>query len=160
MVPTEDTDPTPAPERLPMVDSAETSTTVDTPEPTSPIGDTEETSPMGDTDPEPETFPRAYVQELRDENARYRQRAGQADDLARRLHTALVAATGRLADPDDLPFNDAHLDDADALTAALDDLLTRKPHLASRRPMGDVGQGATPTAAEVDLAALLRANAS
>ena len=32
--------------------------------------------------------------------------------------------------------------DPDALAAAIDDLLGRKPHLASRRPLGDIGQGA------------------
>src|SRR5699024_1753562 len=37
------------------------------------------------TDEEPDTFPREYVEKLRDENARYRQRAGTADDLARRV---------------------------------------------------------------------------
>lgn len=39
----------------------------------------------------------------------------------------------------------------DALTAAIDDLLARKAHLASRRPSGDVGQGATGTSGDVDL---------
>ena len=33
------------------------------------------------------------------------------------------------------------LDDPDALAAAVDQLLTRKPHLAARRPAGDIGQG-------------------
>jgi hypothetical protein len=27
------------------------------------------------------------------------------------------------------------------LAAAVDDLLARKPHLASRKPVGDIGQG-------------------
>ena len=80
---------------------------------------------------EAETFPRSYVEELRQENGKYRQRAQRADDLARRLHTELVRATGKLADPEDLPFDDSHLDDPDALAAAVDDLLARKPHLAS-----------------------------
>lgn len=90
---------------------------------------------------EPETFPRSYVEELRHENGRYRQRAQQADDLAARLHTELVRATGRLADPTDLPFNPDHIDDTDAMSTAIDELLAAKPHLASRRPIGDVGQG-------------------
>ncbi|CCH75086.1 conserved hypothetical protein [Nostocoides australiense Ben110] len=83
------------------------------------------------TDEDGDTFPRDYVERLRRENARYRERAGQADDLAARLHAALVAATGRLADPSDLAFDEAHIEDENALTAALDDLLARKPHLAS-----------------------------
>jgi hypothetical protein len=40
-----------------------------------------------------------------------------------RLHVALTSAAGRLVDPTNLPFDDAHLDD-DAMKAALDDLPT------------------------------------
>ncbi|MCG7429036.1 hypothetical protein [Dermacoccus nishinomiyaensis] len=106
-----------------------------------------------------ETFPREYVEKLRKEAADARVKAKRADDLAARLHTALVAATGRLADPSDLPFDDAHLEDADALNAAVDALLARKPHLASRRPVGSIGQGATSPADRVSLAGILRHNA-
>ncbi|MBX0299394.1 hypothetical protein K2F54_05310 [Cryobacterium sp. 1639] len=106
-----------------------------------------------------ETFPREYVVKLRDENAKYRQRAGQTDDLARRLHLELVRGTGRLADATDLPFDDAHLADAGALTAAVDALLTSKPHLASRRPSGNIGQGASVVADTLSLSGLLRGNA-
>ncbi len=131
------------------------------PEGTQPAEDiTETTEVVTEEVAEPDTFPREYVTKLRDENARYRQRAGHADELARRLHTELVRATGRLADAEDLPFAEAHLDDPDALTAALDELLVRKAHLASRRPTGDVGQGATQDAAGVSLAGLLRAGAA
>ncbi len=111
------------------------------------------------TEEEPETFPREYVVKLRDEAARHRTRAQRADDLAARLHTALVAATGRLADASDLPFEESHVDDAEALTTAIDELLTRKPHLASRRVTGDVGQGASKAGETVDLAGMLRARA-
>lgn len=107
-------------------------------------------------DAEPDTFTRDYVEGLRQENGKYRQRAQRADQLAQRLHTELVRATGKLADPTDLPFNDEHLDDTDALATAIDDLLTRKPHLAARRPIGEIGQGATTSAGSVDLAAILR----
>lgn len=107
-----------------------------------------------------DTFSRAYVEKLRKESAGYRERARQADDYAQRLHTALVSATGRLADPTDLPFDAANLDDEQALTGAIDELLTRKPHLASRRPFGDVGQGNRGGVAEpVNLADMLRARA-
>lgn len=68
--------------------------------------------------------------------------------------------TARLADPTDLEFSEDHLDAPDALAAALDDVLARKPHLATRRPTGEIGQGASPLAASsVDLAALLRQRA-
>lgn len=109
---------------------------------------------------EPDQFPRSYVEKLRDESARYRQRAQRSDELAERLHTSLVAATGRLADPTDLEFNEDHLDDEEALHGAIEDLLRRKPHLAARRPRGDVGQGITSSSTSVDLAGMLRARAN
>ncbi|MFD3038355.1 hypothetical protein [Mycolicibacterium senegalense] len=108
---------------------------------------------------EPETFSREYVEKLRQENGKYRQRAGEADSLSKRLHTELVRATGRLADPTDLPFDADHLADADKMAADIEDLLTRKPHLATRRPVGEIGQGATPSGGTVDLAAILRGKA-
>lgn len=108
---------------------------------------------------EPDTFDRDYVHQLRQENGKWRQRAQRADDLAQRLHTELVRATGRLADPSDLPFDEDHLADADKMVAAIGELLAGKPHLASRRPTGNIGQGATPTAGTVDLAAMLRQRA-
>lgn len=109
---------------------------------------------------DPETFPREYVQELRQENARYRAQAKTAEGLAQRLHVALVAATGRLADPTDLPFDQAHLEDPEALAAAVDELLAGKPHLKSRKVTGDIGQGTRTSApADVDLLGLLRGRA-
>ena len=48
-----------------------------------------------------------------------------------------------MADPTDLEFDEDHLDDPDALAAAVDDLLACKPQLASRRPTGEIGQGLT-----------------
>lgn len=114
----------------------------------------------GEDQEQPDTFPRTYVEQLRKESAGYRERAQRADQLEQRLHTALVAATGRLADPTDLPFDVGHLDDADALTAAIDELVERKPHLKTRRLSGDVGQGAGGAkAGDVNLADLLRARA-
>ncbi|MCK3768559.1 hypothetical protein MZK47_02590 [Microbacterium aerolatum] len=111
-------------------------------------------------DEDAETFPRDYVVKLRDENAKYRQRAADRDEIATKLHTALVAATGRLADPSDLPFDNGHLADPDALTAALDALLQAKPHLASRKPTGNIGQGVSGASDSFSLSALLKSNAS
>jgi hypothetical protein len=106
---------------------------------------------------EGDTFPRAYVEDLRQENGKYRQRAQQAEQFAQRLHIEVVRATGRLADPTDIPFDETHLDDPAALTAAIDDLLAEKPHLASRRPTGDIGQGNLgPTAESFSLLGLLK----
>ena len=108
---------------------------------------------------EQDTFPRDYVEKLRDENAKYRQRAQKADDLAHRLHNALTAATGRLADPSDLPYEESHLDDPEALQRAIQELLEKKPHLGSRKPVGNIGQGVSSSTDAVDLAAMMRARA-
>lgn len=108
---------------------------------------------------EPQTFPREYVLKLRDESAKYRQRAAKTDELARRLHTVLVQASGKLQDASDLPFEESHLEDPDALTQAIDALLSSKPHLASRRPAGTIPQGAGMTAPTASLSGLLRRNA-
>ncbi|WP_349269158.1 hypothetical protein MPNTM1_04608 [Mycolicibacterium parafortuitum] len=92
-----------------------------------------------------DTFPRAYVEDLRKESAGYRDRAKQAEDradaLAKRLHTALVTATNRLENPADLGFDAEHLDDADKLSAAIDALLSDRPYMAKRVVKGDAGQG-------------------
>jgi len=121
--------------------------------------DVEETADQSATEEKPDSFPREYVEKLRDENAKYRQRAQQSDQLAQRLHTALVEATGALQDPSDLAFDESHLEDPEALQKAVDELLAAKPHLAARRPRGDVGQGQTGSSNTVDLAEMLRARA-
>ena len=108
---------------------------------------------------EQDTFPREYVEKLRDENAKYRQRAQKADDLAHRLHNALTEATGRLQDASDLEYDESHLDDPEALETAISELLAKKPHLGSRKPAGNIGQGASNTADTIDLAAMLRSRA-
>lgn len=109
---------------------------------------------------QPDTFPRDYVEKLRRESAGYRERAKRVDELERRLHAALVKADGRLADPADLEFNVEHLDDADALEAAITDLVDRKPGLRARKYGGDVGAGKRGTAnvKQVDLIELMRGN--
>jgi hypothetical protein len=62
-----------------------------------------------------------------------------------------------LADPADLEYAEEHLSDPEALTA---ELVTAKPHLKSRRPVGDVGQGVKGMAnSQVDLLGLLRSRA-
>lgn len=107
---------------------------------------------------EPETFSREYVQGLRDENAKARIAAKRADTLAQALFHARVTALGKMADPTDLAFDEALLDDGAALEAVVDELIARKPHLAART-FGDVGQGARPTGEQVDLAGMLRQRA-
>lgn len=129
----------------------------DNPEPE--ISESRESSDLKD-DSEPDTFPRDYVERLRKENATYREKAKRAEQYARELHAARVAATGRLADPSDLDFDEANLDDLGRLNAAIDDLLDRKPHLASRRVTGTIGQGVSSAAPTVDLAGIIRSRAS
>ena len=106
-----------------------------------------------------ETFPREYVEKLRKEAAEARLKAKKADDYARALFAARVAATGRLADASDLPFDPELVDDLPAMEAAIDELLRAHPHYVSRTPQGDIGQGATTTSDTVDLAGILRARA-
>lgn len=110
--------------------------------------------------PAPDTFPRDYVEKLRRESAGYRERAKRVDELERRLHAALVKADGRLADPADLEFNVEHLDDAEALEAAITDLVERKPGLRARQYGGDVGAGKRggSNVKPVDLIELMRGN--
>lgn len=107
---------------------------------------------------EPDTFPRAYVEELRQENARYRTEAKTAETLGARLHAELVRATGKLADPTDLPFDAGHLDDPAALTAAIDALLEAKPHLRARTITGNVGQGESGPSGGVNLLDIMRSS--
>lgn len=93
---------------------------------------------------EPDTFPRSYVESLRKEAAEHRVKAGDRDQLARRLQATLVAATGRLVDgaADLVPFDEVFLTDPDALSKALSELLEARPYLARpQRPSGDIGQG-------------------
>lgn len=113
-----------------------------------------------ETEPtEPDQFPRSYVESLRRESAEHRTRASDRDALAQRLQATLVAQTGRLVDgADDLvPFDEAHLTDPDALSAALDALLEARPYLAKpQRPSGDVGQGRGSTPAPFSLLDAMR----
>ncbi|OBC08991.1 hypothetical protein A5784_06335 [Mycobacterium sp. 852013-50091_SCH5140682] len=116
----------------------------------------EVTTPEADSDvaeSDTETFSREYVETLRQESAKYRERAKGADELRHRLHDALVKLDGRLADPTDLTYSDENLDD---IARAITDLIERKPHLA-RKPRGDVGQGVrSESTAPTDFSGLFR----
>ena len=112
---------------------------------------------------EPE-FDAAYVSKLRQEAADNRVKAKRADDLARQVVRAMTRADGRLIEADDLAFDGAFIDDdgmvdSDRVVAAIDKLVERKPHLAARRPTGQMAQGARPETEEVSLLGLLRGRA-
>ena len=111
-----------------------------------------------ETPAEGDTFPRAYVEDLRKESAGYRT---QVRELQERLHRVSVEQTGSLADPADLPFDAAHLESPEALQAAIAALLEAKPHLKARRFAPDAAaQGAMGQASGgVDLLGILRQNA-
>lgn len=106
-----------------------------------------------------ETFPAEYVRQLRQEAAEARVKAKKADDYAKELFYARVGALGKLADATDIEYAEGLLDDHPALERAVDELISRKPHLAARVPRGDVGQGDRGGSADVDLAGMLRRNA-
>lgn len=106
-----------------------------------------------------DTFPREYVTKLRNESKSHRDRAKAAEERAdtaeknldaalRQLWTFKVTSTGKLADPTDLPFDPGLLADDEKLNAAIDDLVSRKPHLKARKVSGPVGQGITGDKAE------------
>lgn len=123
----------------PAVGDKPTAGTVDEPSEAQPDGNT-------DIPADGDTFPREYVETLRKESAEHETNAeaakDRADALAKRLHTELVRATGRLENAADLPFDTDHLDDDDALSAAIDALLSDRPYFAKRKVVGDAGQGA------------------
>jgi len=114
-------------------------------------------------DAEP-TFDPAYIAQLRQEAAEGRVKAKRADALARQAVRAIVKGDGRLIDADDLAFDAQFLDDdglvdAEKVTAAIDSLVERKPHLAARRPSSEIPQGAQPMAGQVSLLDLLQGRA-
>lgn len=95
-----------------------------------------------------DTFPREYVEKLRKENKGYRERAktaeGNLDASLRELFRHKVERNGKLADPDDLPYDAELLADDDALDNAIDDLIAKRPHYGKRKINGgSAGQGVT-----------------
>ena len=89
---------------------------------------------------------------------------GQAVNAGEPFLCGAAADLRELANATDWPFTEELLDD-DGLVdegkvqAAVDDLVKRKPHLAARRPRGDVGPGPRPEGQELGLAAMLRRGA-
>lgn len=122
-----------------------------------------EQAPEGD---QQDSFPRAYVERLRRENASYRERASRAQEALSRLQELTVARSTRgiLADPTDLAYDAESMEtdgwpDAEKIAEQARNLVERKPHLADRRPTGDIGQGARKSTDSVSLADILRSRA-
>lgn len=116
--------------------------------------------PTPEATDEPQTYSADYVAKLRQEAAESRVKAKRADDLARQVVRATAKADGRLIDVEDLAFDATFITeegtvDLDRVTAAIDSLVERKPHLASRRPTTPIPQGARQESEQVSLLALL-----
>ena len=109
--------------------------------PVETIEENQELQADQEQDEQQQTFDRAYVEKLRKESANYRDKAKRAQELEQRLHNALVAKDGRLADPADLEFDPEHLDNPEALSNAISNLVAKKPGLRAQRLSGDVGAG-------------------
>lgn len=94
----------------------------------------------------PDSFSRAYVEQLRAEAKEARQKAQRMDYLATEVRRLAIkeATRGILADPEALVWSDKYetedgLPNHDRLRVAAEALATVRPWLS--RPRGDVGQG-------------------
>lgn len=138
------------------------------------------TEPAEPTEPEAGPFDAAYVARLRSEAAENRRerravtetltavQAELAELRAANLTAAIrAAATGLLADPDDLEVyvdraelaDEAGRPEPAKITAAIEDLLRRKPHLGPRPSAGNGDGGIRSTRIdreEVGIGSLLR----
>lgn len=88
----------------------------------------------------------------------FREAEKQLESTRRELFVQKVKATGKLADPTDMPVDTELLADDDELQAAIDSLLQDKPHLKARS-FGNIGQGERPAPDPVSLGSILRNNA-
>lgn len=93
---------------------------------------------------EGDTFPRSYVEKLRNESQGYRTERNAAAERVAALTAAVwdqqLTLDGRLADNTDLSMPDDFDGKPETVTAAVTALLEAKPHLAARRANGDIGQ--------------------
>ena len=126
-----------------------------------PDDGTDELDRDEDDDGDDEQDPR--LSRARQQAARYRRELRdvetERDELAAALWTARVDQLGVLADPADLPFDPDALHDPDRLRQLVDELVTKKPHLRSRRIRARAGQGEGTAPGGVSLAAILNRGA-
>lgn len=123
------------------------------------MSDITETADTAESENENQNAPEAVTNPAeQDELAKVRREArilrdrtkaaeARADELGRALFTALVAATGRVENPTEIAYEAGLLADPDAIHAAIDAEIERRPYIRSRKIAGDVGQGrnANPT---------------
>ena len=104
----------------------------------------EPAAPVDEVDAAPPEEPAAPVDEV--------------DALKRQLFSALVAADGRLAAPEDIPYSPELLE-GEALAAAIGKRLADNPRLGKNFAAGDVGAGnrGTPPRNTPDLMDMLKA---
>lgn len=96
---------------------------------------------QGDTDGNGESEALAKVRrEAKNLRDRAKAAEAQVDQLSRQVFALKVAALDKFADPSDFAYDADLVDDDEALAAAVDELLERRPHYAKPR-YGSVGQG-------------------
>lgn len=115
-------------------------------------GQVDNTNPDTNDSGEPESFDRAYVEKLRNENAAKRAEKKEIEDKYKtKIRDMLIASEAGpiLADPNDLLLHNPDLDIwdeegnavADRIREAAHELRTAKPHLASKSFAADIGMG-------------------
>src|SRR5690625_4447696 len=91
-----------------------------------------------------DTFPRSYVQRLRERSNGYRlqlrERESEVDKLQRQLFAERLQRLDLVVDHDAVPYDPALLDDDDALQEHVEGLLSAKPYLRKRKVSGNIGQ--------------------
>src|SRR5690625_121873 len=91
-----------------------------------------------------DTFPRSYVQRLRERSNGYRlqlrERDSEVETLQRQLFAERLQRLDLVIDHDAVPYDPALLDDDDALQEHIEGLLADKPYLRKRKVSGNIGQ--------------------
>lgn len=115
-----------------------------------------------ETDSESDENSTSALSKVRREAAGYRTQLRDTEKkleaIRGELFHAKVSASGRLADPTDMPVNVELLEDPDALEEAITELLEAKPHLKARK-FGSIGQEDKRKSQGVSLGSILRRNA-
>ena len=108
-------------------------------------GDDQRNDDEGDDDQrDDDTFPRSYVQRLRERSNGYRlqlrERESDVDTLQRQLFAERLQRLDLVIDHDAVPYDPALLDEPNALQEHVEQLLDAKPYLRKRKVSGNIGQ--------------------